>query len=242
MRGSSTTSPTCTISPPSSWSSSTGSPSSRPGSWSTPSPPRRSGRSHRCSSGSGFGTSARRWRSSWPGGSAPCRSSGAASARADHRRAGRRAARSPRRWWRSSRSRATAQLSTGSGARRAHVHRASGRHGRRRAAGQEPTCSPARCPRSRARQATELIEGAGGRVAGSVSKKTDAVVAGADAGGKLEKATRARRRDHRRGRTLASRRPHLLTSSMPPHIIRAPRSRPPPRAQGHPAAPHRARA
>ena len=37
-------------------------------------------------------------------------------------------------------------------------------------------------------QATELIEGAGGRVAGSVSKKTDAVVAGADAGGKLDKA------------------------------------------------------
>ncbi|HKU61935.1 MAG TPA: NAD-dependent DNA ligase LigA [Gemmatimonadales bacterium] len=36
--------------------------------------------------------------------------------------------------------------------------------------------------------ATELIEQAGGRVAGSVSKKTDAVVAGADAGGKLEKA------------------------------------------------------
>jgi DNA ligase (NAD+) len=37
-------------------------------------------------------------------------------------------------------------------------------------------------------EATELIESAGGRVAGSVSKKTDAVVAGADAGGKLEKA------------------------------------------------------
>jgi DNA ligase (NAD+) len=37
-------------------------------------------------------------------------------------------------------------------------------------------------------QAAELIEGAGGRVAGSVSRKTDAVVAGADAGGKLEKA------------------------------------------------------
>jgi DNA ligase (NAD+) len=37
-------------------------------------------------------------------------------------------------------------------------------------------------------QATELVERAGGRVAGSVSKKTDAVVAGADAGGKLEKA------------------------------------------------------
>jgi DNA ligase (NAD+) len=38
-------------------------------------------------------------------------------------------------------------------------------------------------------QATELIERAGGRVAGSVSKKTDVVVAGAEAGGKLEKAT-----------------------------------------------------
>jgi len=37
-------------------------------------------------------------------------------------------------------------------------------------------------------EATALIEQAGGRVTGSVSKKTDAVVAGADAGGKLEKA------------------------------------------------------
>ena len=37
-------------------------------------------------------------------------------------------------------------------------------------------------------QAAELIEAAGGRVAGSVSKKTDAVVAGEEAGGKLEKA------------------------------------------------------
>ena len=37
-------------------------------------------------------------------------------------------------------------------------------------------------------EATELIERAGGRVAGSVSKKTDAVVAGEEAGGKLEKA------------------------------------------------------
>ena len=36
--------------------------------------------------------------------------------------------------------------------------------------------------------ATELIERAGGRVTGSVTKKTDAVVAGDDAGGKLEKA------------------------------------------------------
>ncbi|MBA3658931.1 MAG: NAD-dependent DNA ligase LigA, partial [Gemmatimonadales bacterium] len=37
-------------------------------------------------------------------------------------------------------------------------------------------------------QAGELIEQAGGHLAGSVSKRTDAVVAGADAGGKLEKA------------------------------------------------------
>ena len=37
-------------------------------------------------------------------------------------------------------------------------------------------------------KATELIEGAGGRVTDSVSKKTTAVVVGADAGSKLEKA------------------------------------------------------
>ena len=37
-------------------------------------------------------------------------------------------------------------------------------------------------------QAAELIESAGGRVAGSVTKKTDAVVAGDDPGSKLEKA------------------------------------------------------
>jgi DNA ligase (NAD+) len=37
-------------------------------------------------------------------------------------------------------------------------------------------------------EAGDLVERAGGRVGGSVSRKTDAVVAGADAGGKLEKA------------------------------------------------------
>jgi DNA ligase (NAD+) len=37
-------------------------------------------------------------------------------------------------------------------------------------------------------QARDLIEAAGGKVAGSVSKKTDFVVAGADAGSKLDKA------------------------------------------------------
>jgi DNA ligase (NAD+) len=37
-------------------------------------------------------------------------------------------------------------------------------------------------------EATSLIEEAGGRVAGSISKKTDALVAGEDAGSKLEKA------------------------------------------------------
>ncbi|HBG55137.1 MAG TPA: DNA ligase (NAD(+)) LigA, partial [Ruminococcaceae bacterium] len=39
-------------------------------------------------------------------------------------------------------------------------------------------------------QATEIIEKHGGKVSGSVSKKTDFVLAGEDAGSKLEKANR----------------------------------------------------
>jgi DNA ligase (NAD+) len=43
-------------------------------------------------------------------------------------------------------------------------------------------------PTLRREEAAAMIESAGGRVAGNVSKKTHFVVAGAEAGSKLEKA------------------------------------------------------
>ena len=60
--------------------------------------------------------------------------------------------------------------------------------GRRAAEAARPSCSPGTLPNLTREEATARIEAAGGKVTGSVSKKTDYVVAGEDPGSKLAKA------------------------------------------------------
>ena len=123
----------------------------------------------------------------------------------DQRGAGSRARRSPRRWRPSSPSRATWSWSGGWSRRGSASPSRAPAGGDGALAGKTYVLTGTLPTLSRA-EATGLIEAAGGRVAGSVSKKTDAVVAGDDAGSKLEKAKELGVEVIDEGGALASRR------------------------------------
>ena len=66
-----------------------------------------------------------------------------------------------------------------------------------RSARRQGVCSHRHATDAQALKRVALIEQAGGRVADGVTKTTDTVVAGDEAGSKLEKAEIARNRNHR---------------------------------------------
>ena len=94
--------------------------------------------------------------------------------------------------------------------------RAGGPAARRGAAARaRRSCSPARCPDLTREQAQERILAAGGKVTGSVSKKTDYVVAGDGAGLEAREGRAARRPGDRRGRAAGAAR---VTGSAQPAL------------------------